>query len=140
MTKKVHLLFSYGTLSDPRIQHELFGRILTGKKGWIKDWGLYLSANGYLFVKPLAGRRVHGSVIQLNDMDLKAADLWEDLDVYDRERCQVFVDDSPVVTAWLYTRRTAQGEPKDGTVIWDCFDADIRSDIKEIRRLLEHSK
>lgn len=105
-----HWLFSYGTLKDPRIQQELFGKILSFKDGLIKDWGLFVGEDGYLFVKPLEGETLSGVILSLSDSDLAMADLWEDLDVYDREEVTALGDDGLLRTVWLYTRRNGRGE------------------------------
>lgn len=135
MTDQVHLLFSYGTLGDPRIQKALFGRVLACQNGWIEGWGLFLGEAGYLFVKPEAQSRVRGVVLNLNDSDLKAADLWEDRDVYDRETFLVCLEGGSRETAWLYTRRKAHGKPLDGEAVHPRSDSSILADIKLIRQL-----
>ncbi|MBU1171959.1 MAG: gamma-glutamylcyclotransferase [Proteobacteria bacterium] len=126
----VESLFSYGTLQDPMVQTALLGKILPFQKAWILNWGLYMGADGYLFVKPLLGARVQGRILALATADLALIDLWENCDVYSRESCKAFSDETSFNDVWLYTRRAAQGEIFSGQGFHGKTRGELMEDIR----------
>lgn len=70
------LLFSYGTIQDPRIQREVAGRTLVGKRDELR--GFELTPRGrYLNVKRNAAARVTGTAYEITDAELAAFDDYE---------------------------------------------------------------
>lgn len=130
MTEK---LFAYGTLKDPVIQAALFGRRLNGYAAHVKNWGLYMAKDGYLFVKPYPGGRVEGLILELESEDLDKADAWEDLTVYCREvSCAMAKNKAESV--YIYTRRSAVGSPHRGDSLHGRTISEILHDIKHLFR------
>ena len=107
-------LFSYGTLMDSDIQSALFGRSVPCEKAVLHGWARYLSADGYIFIKPEKGDRVGGVLLYLSNHELGTADLWEEVPVYDRERVSVTLPDDDRQSVWAYTRRSADGSRYTG--------------------------
>lgn len=128
MTEK---LFAYGTLKDPDIQTALFGRQLNGIVAHVKNWGLYMSQDGYLFVKPSVGGRVDGLIFELESEDMEKADAWEDLNVYNREICSAVNQNSNEESVHIYTRRIAMGHAYHGTGLHG-------RDLSEVLRDIDH--
>ena len=106
-------LFSYGTLQLPRVQLETFGRELMGEpdslSGWVKtqieitDLDV-LRASGERFhpgLVPGDGPRITGTVFELTDAELAAADAYE---VSDYERIEVMLDSG--TRAFVYVARS----------------------------------
>lgn len=126
-------LFAYGTLKDPDIQTALFGRRLIGYAAHVKNWGLYMSQEGYLFVKPHAGGRVEGLIVELESEDLEKADTWEDLNVYRREICCA-VNKDKEESVYIYTRRSALGSAYHGDGLHGRTISQILHDIEHLFR------
>ncbi len=109
-------LFSYGTLQDPDVQKALFGSTRLKKNAKLPGWSLYASqADGYLFIKPDSSGTVNGCILEVDTDDLQKADQWEEVPYYIREKVPVTLDDNTKQEVWVYTRRSAIGEPYAGT-------------------------
>ncbi|WP_338050188.1 gamma-glutamylcyclotransferase family protein [Pseudomonas typographi] len=107
------LLFSYGTLQDPAVQWANFGRALTGQAdempGYAQSWVeitdpqvLATSGNArHPIVAPSTDpdARVAGTVFQITEQELAAADAYE---VSDYRR--VSVNLASGVAAWVYVK------------------------------------
>lgn len=99
------LLFAYGSLLDPEVQRDLFGKTLPEAdtailKGWEK-----CTEEEYPYIRPNNGCRVQGSLLQLSPAELEMADGWEEVpEAYQRELLWV-EDNDKTLKAWVYTRR-----------------------------------
>lgn len=107
------LLFSYGTLQDKAVQLANFGRELVGQHdamlGYSQSWveitdPQVLASSGkthHPIVAPTTerGAKVVGSVFQITDAELAAADAYE---VSDYKRVAVSL--SSGLTAWVYVQ------------------------------------
>lgn len=107
------LLFSYGTLQDKAVQLANFGRELVGQHdamlGYSQSWieitdPQVLASSGkthHPIVAPTTerGAKVEGSVFQITDAELAAADAYE---VSDYKRVAVSL--SSGLTAWVYVQ------------------------------------
>jgi gamma-glutamylcyclotransferase (GGCT)/AIG2-like uncharacterized protein YtfP len=131
-----HLLFSYGTLQIPEVQHALFGRTVPSLPGYVDGWARFMGDDGYLFIKPRVGSRISGAILTLSDRELHWADLWEDLTVYRRESCRVVLQDSSRPNAQIYTRRDTPGTLYEGN---GTHGRSIREIIDEISLLLKNN-
>lgn len=116
-------LFAYGTLCVPMFRRALLG--VTAVLGPARLMGHDLRcADGYVFARPVHSKSVgiDGLILQLDARQLRWADAWEDLSVYER----VLADDleslsgqpAGVVSAtagsgelWFYRRCDIQGAP-----------------------------
>ena len=105
----MRLLFSYGTLTDGDIQSALFGRSVPSKKAILSDRAVFLSPDGYPFIKPEPGENVEGLILRLTADALQMADQWEEVPVYRREQLTVKTMDAICVDACVYTRRVTDG-------------------------------
>lgn len=130
MTEK---LFAYGTLKDLDIQTALFGRQLNGMVAHVKNWGLYMAQDGYLFVKPSVDGRVDGLILELESEDMEKADAWEDLNVYNREICSAVNQNDEEESVHIYTRRIAKGHAYHGTGLHGRDLSEILRDIKHLQ-------
>jgi len=109
-------LFSYGTLQDSEIQEILFGFACKKKNAKLPGWSLYASnEDGYLFIKPDSSGNVAGSIIEVDTSAIQAADQWEEIPFYRREKVSVILDDDTKHEAWAYTRRWEKGKLYAGT-------------------------
>jgi gamma-glutamylcyclotransferase (GGCT)/AIG2-like uncharacterized protein YtfP len=124
------MLFTYGTLQDPQLQKALLGKTHSGQKAWLNGWGLFMGEDGYLFVKPFPGGRVQGHILFLDTDDLRITDNWEDLAVYTRERCRVFISGSDCIDTWIYTRRHGTGVPYHGDLFHGRDQISVLTDIE----------
>ncbi|KGE69843.1 MULTISPECIES: gamma-glutamylcyclotransferase family protein [Pseudomonas] len=107
------LLFSYGTLQDKSVQLANFGRELTGQQdamlGYSQSWVEItdpdvLASSGkthHPIVAPStqADARVEGTVFQITEQELAAADAYE---VADYKRVEVGLASG--LRAWVYVR------------------------------------
>jgi gamma-glutamylcyclotransferase (GGCT)/AIG2-like uncharacterized protein YtfP len=105
------LLFSYGTLRQPGVQHDVFGRQLDGRSDAIVGYDLdfvtitdprVIASSGsdrHPILKPAdrADAAVEGMVYAVNDGDLAAADDYE-VDDYRRVAVPLRSGDQ----AWVY--------------------------------------
>src|SRR3954467_3500786 len=109
------LLFSYGTLQEERVQLATFGRLLTGTRDALPGFEPSLvpigdrsaaAASGqthHANVTPTAAndQRVEGTVFQVTDAELAAADAYERGASYGRE----LVTLASGQRAWVYVHR-----------------------------------
>jgi len=96
------LLFAYGTLQDPAIQIEHFGRRLTGTPDRLDGFTRSTLSDGadvYPVLIPggPAPASVDGLVFEISETDLVAADLYEG-DLYRRIRVRL----ASGTEAWVY--------------------------------------
>jgi hypothetical protein len=104
-------LFVYGTLLDPEVQRALFDRDIPGDPAILEGWAVYRSrTDGFLFIKPSGSDRASGLVLLLSPDELRIADAWEDVPLYQRERVTVAAGD-----VWTYTRRDGDGIKYEGS-------------------------
>jgi len=105
-------LFSYGTLQDPKVQNATFGRQLSGRpdalSGWIEQ-SLEITDPEVLrrsetrfhpVLVPGDGPEIAGTVFELTDAELAAADSYEVSDYARREVALVSGR-----KAWVYVGR-----------------------------------
>ncbi len=108
-------LFSYGTLQDPEMQRILFGYTCEGRNATLSGWSLFASdEDGYLFIGPDPAGQVAGCVIAVDASARGAADQWEEVPYYEREKVTVTLHDGREMEAWTYTRRVGKGRPYAG--------------------------
>jgi gamma-glutamylcyclotransferase (GGCT)/AIG2-like uncharacterized protein YtfP len=94
-------LFSYGTLQDLQVQQYNFGRLLKGKAD--AALGFKKMENAVYGRYPLVvntnnpGDKVVGIAYEVNDSDLKKADIYETI-AYKREKFPLESGDE----AWIY--------------------------------------
>ena len=84
-------LFTYGTLQDPLIQMELFGRIIFGTTDKLVDYEkrqVKIENKMYDIAHKKAGEKISGIVYELNEKDLKESDEYEGKD-YKRIKVQL---------------------------------------------------
>ncbi|GAA1632130.1 gamma-glutamylcyclotransferase family protein [Catellatospora bangladeshensis] len=107
------LLFSYGTLRDPAVQQANFGRLLDGREDALPGYRVelveitdpdVLAVSGqdhHPIVMPSGDRadQVPGTVFEVSDEELAAADLYE-VDDYRR----VLVELASGAHAWVYVQ------------------------------------
>ncbi|BCB91313.1 gamma-glutamylcyclotransferase family protein [Phytohabitans suffuscus] len=107
------LLFSYGTLRDPRVQRASFGRELSGWEDGLPGYRLELLEISDPHVRDLSGLPAHpivvesgdvrdtvaGTVFEVTDEELVAADEYE-VDDYER----VLATLASGARAWVYVR------------------------------------
>ncbi|GMW00447.1 MAG: hypothetical protein AMXMBFR84_15840 [Candidatus Hydrogenedentota bacterium] len=96
----VHALFAYGTLLDPPVQRELFGRIVDGTPDTLTGFSrttVEVQGSVYPDLRPKPGGRVEGRVLLLTTDDLHRADAYE-TDAYIRE--QLILESGRA--AWVY--------------------------------------
>ena len=103
-------LFVYGTLRAPEVQRALFGRETPGRPASLDGHRLF-EAGDYWFAAPAAGCVVHGELLALDDEDVRRADLWEDVPVYQRVAVTVRCGAGEIEEASMYTRLGATGAP-----------------------------
>ncbi|WP_439470279.1 gamma-glutamylcyclotransferase family protein [Brevundimonas sp.] len=108
------LLFSYGTLQDPRVQEANFGRRLDGSADALSGYGRtlveitdpeVLAESGlahHPIVRPTAdgSGRIDGTVFRITEAELRAAD---DYEVNDYHRIRVTLESGQ--DAWVYVAR-----------------------------------
>ncbi|WP_291833496.1 gamma-glutamylcyclotransferase family protein [Brevundimonas sp.] len=109
------LLFSYGTLQDPRVQEANFGRRLDGSVDALPGYDRTLveitdpeviaesGLTHHPIVRPTAdgGGRIDGTVFHITEAELRAAD---DYEVDDYHRILVTLQSGRV--AWVYVARS----------------------------------
>ena len=107
------LLFSYGTLQQPAVQVATFGRTLSGKPDALPRFGTALVAISDPARAAAAGRthnvnavrtgrdedQLRGTVLEVSDAELAAADGYEAADAYQR----ALVTLASGAAAWVYT-------------------------------------
>lgn len=106
------LVFSYGSLQEERVQLSTFGRLLPGSRDELVGFEL-ASARGHANVVR-SGRsdsRVSGTVFEITDAELAAADRYEQRDGYTRIAASL----ASGTQAWVYV--DAQSAPTLATPI-----------------------
>jgi len=96
-------VFIYGSLQEPALQRELFGRNIPVKfKAVLKDFSKKINGK-YPFVVPNPGEIVEGFVILLRVNELAIADKWEEVpESYVRRRVKVEVKPGSTMEVWVY--------------------------------------
>ncbi len=102
---------------DCDIQTALFGNTLPFEKAVLYDWAMFLSSDGYVFIKPEAGGLINGVILVLNDYQLQIADLWEEIPTYTREQITVWTSAEKQKSVWGYTRCSTDGIHHDGSTL-----------------------
>ncbi|MFF5702835.1 GDSL-type esterase/lipase family protein [Streptomyces sp. NPDC012794] len=104
-----HLLFSFGTLMDPKVQKALFGQVVPSRPASLAGYATrplkitdpdVIAASGldvHLILERKLGGVVEGAVLHLTDRELAAADAYE-VDDYTRRRVVLSSGES----AWAY--------------------------------------
>lgn len=96
------LVFVYGTLKDPEVQKNLFGRVVSGDlanlPGYSK-FSLGAENHNYFDAVPHPFSFVKGQVIKVSPQELKLIDLYE---TKNRRRVKLTLDNKE--TAWVYLR------------------------------------
>lgn len=116
--ERPELLFAYGTLQHPEIQNILFGTACLMRNAVLRGWKLYVSPEGWLFIKPDPAGSVSGKLLELDEAALRAADLWEEVPMlYQREKIVVRLEAGGELEAWTYTRRNTTGVPYSGSAL-----------------------
>lgn len=96
-------IFVYGTLLDPVIQLQLFGRKISplakaSLKGWKKK-----TDKEYPYLVPDESAITRGSIIELSEKELVIADQWEEVPlVYKRLKLTVTVKAERDLMVWVY--------------------------------------
>jgi gamma-glutamylcyclotransferase (GGCT)/AIG2-like uncharacterized protein YtfP len=81
-----HALFIYGTLREPAVQQEVFGRSLESRSDHLDGYGLTditVEGKRYPDLVVEEDAAVKGDVVELNDDELRRADEYE-TDAYER--------------------------------------------------------
>ena len=108
------LLFSYGTLQDKRVQIATFGRELTGREDSLPGYAMQriritdpqvvveIGQSHYANAQPSPDKEhaVNGTVFEVTEQDLDAADKYEE----DAEYRRILVTLRSGVQAWMYVR------------------------------------
>ncbi len=96
-------IFVYGTLLDPVIQLQLFGREISplakaSLNGWKKK-----TDKDYPYLIPDETAITRGSIIELSEKELVIADQWEEVPrEYKRLKLTVTVQDEGELMVWVY--------------------------------------
>ena len=96
-------IFAYGTLTDHKVQRQIFGRIITGSRDTLKGYKrskIKIDGEIYPLICLDTKRRVNGFVIEVTKSELEKIDEYE-TDIYKRE--QVVLRSG--ISAWVYVRR-----------------------------------
>ncbi len=105
------LVFSYGTLQHEPVQQSTFGRLLQGQRDELVGFEPSLATRGTTHHANVTfnGRhdsRVRGTVFEITDAELAAADRYERRDAYER----IAVTLASGTQAWVYVHaRSAPG-------------------------------
>lgn len=73
-------LFIYGTLTDPGVQKEVWGRAIKGKDDSLKGYEkseIEIDGEVYPFIVPNKNGQVGGLVVELTENELEKADRYE---------------------------------------------------------------
>lgn len=112
-------LFSYGTLRNPQVQQDTFGRLLECKEDFLSGYQLsqlqitdpkVLASSGEQFHPMISftgdnAHKVSGVRVKITEQELQAADAYE---VDDYKRVRVTLDSG--VAAWVYVNATDDRE------------------------------
>ncbi|MCK0160904.1 gamma-glutamylcyclotransferase family protein [Allomuricauda sp. F6463D] len=98
-------LFSYGTIQDPQVQKYVFGRLLKGKAdtalGFKKVENAIYGRYPLIIKTNNARDKVNGMSFEVNDLDLKKADIYE-TSAYKREKFPLESGGE----AWVYIKNS----------------------------------
>ncbi len=74
-----HLIFSYGTLQDPKVQMAVYKRLLIGEKAVLPHYTLATKKiyGQYPVVTPQISETITGVIYQINDAELALTDAYE---------------------------------------------------------------
>ncbi|TVQ17325.1 MAG: gamma-glutamylcyclotransferase [Bacteroidetes bacterium] len=106
-TNSMEKLFVYGTLLEPAIQLQLFGRIISPLctavlKGWTKK-----TDKEYPYLIPDDNALTIGSIIELSAAELAIADQWEEVPrEYLRVKLPVTLPTGNEINVWVYVCAT----------------------------------
>jgi len=106
------LTFSYGTLQEEHVQRSTFGRPLQGRGDELPGWTRGVATSGRpehanVVFNGRQDSRVSGTVFEITDAELAAADRYEELAAYKR----VAVVLASGRQAWVYVdARSVSGE------------------------------
>jgi len=116
------LLFSYGTLQQDDVQLFTFGRLLRGRPDLLPGFepsqvkiedptlaaSLQRTHHANVTYNGRSDSRVSGTVFEITDADLEAADQFEEMSEYKR----IYVTLASGANAWVYVdARSAPGQP-----------------------------
>ena len=101
----MHFVFVYGTLLDPSVQSNLFGKVLEDQEdALLHDWKICTDWE-YPYIKPKTGSKVTGKILKLSKKQLLQADRWEEVpDVYQRIKLLVVQSSGKTMEVWVYIR------------------------------------
>ena len=137
-TMKKILIFSYGTLSNPKYIELLIERVPYFTPATLSGYGCFLHPqNGYLFVKPEPNGEVSGTLLTVSQAELELIDLWEDVPFYSREKLIVKTEQG-LVEAFVYTQNNSEGIPLEKAKLKD--DAATTKDIRQFLRWLKTNR
>ena len=94
-------LFVYGTLKDPSIQKQVFGRTTSGTPDVLAGYSLSaidISGETYPIAFPKEGKEMEGLVLQVSLAELQKTDAWES-DTYQRVKVTL----KSGTQAWVYS-------------------------------------
>jgi gamma-glutamylcyclotransferase (GGCT)/AIG2-like uncharacterized protein YtfP len=96
-------LFSYGSLRETRVQLATFGRVLAGREDALPGFELCTVQRGERQLANVVRRKdthghVPGTVFEISDAELAAADEYERPDAYTRTRVQL----TSGIEAWVF--------------------------------------
>ena len=94
------LLFSYGTLQDESVQRATFGRRLGGQADALAGYEVRQEKFRNVQHNGRSDTRVEGTVYEVTDAELRAADAYEAADGYGR----ILVVLESGRQAWIYLR------------------------------------
>jgi gamma-glutamylcyclotransferase (GGCT)/AIG2-like uncharacterized protein YtfP len=97
-------VFSYGTLQQPEVQRAAFGRELRGQPDELPNYGFgQRGPHKHIVFNGHGDSRVPGTVFELTDAEVAAADRYEAADDYGR----IAIVLASGRQAWVYVARTA---------------------------------
>jgi gamma-glutamylcyclotransferase (GGCT)/AIG2-like uncharacterized protein YtfP len=116
------LIFSYGTLQKAHVQLSTFGRLLQGERDELPGFEESLVRIEDPLAAAASGRthhanvtftgrddsRVSGTVFEITDVELAAADQYEQLAAYTRIAARL----ASGKQAWVYARQSSCDEPR----------------------------
>lgn len=102
-------VFVYGTLLDPVIQVRLFSReIFPIAHGLLQGWKKKTDKEFPCLV-PDKRAYTQGSILELSEIELAAADQWEEVPhEYQRIKVTVSIDSGGETIAWVYVAATTE--------------------------------
>lgn len=98
-------IFAYGTLLEPDIQLQLFGRQLEAESTALLNNYRKYTHEKYPYILPSKGSLVEGKIIFLTKAELEIADRWEEVPVaYTRQKVQVKEGNHTLTEVWAYIK------------------------------------